>query len=383
MPIYFILLPIILLLLLIIFFYVRHRRKKLTATCFQHYETLIPADATYCLKEFSPIEQRELNTLSRMNQLQIKGIYLVHGTFVGDDPFDLTSLIEKAFPNLRTSVIATIKKQTRKGQNLVIGDFGNFHPNLIDELNETLKNTIPVNNFTWSSSNHHYARLKGAFELMRGLRANQSPGDHLLLFGHSHAGQVFSLITQLCHQKTISSQLQIVLVQAGYEKSEINDLIKFCKSLVFNFVTLGTPIRYEWKLSEKMTLTHFINHRGNIPQGGSVTSSFTTKSGDYIQQWAVAGSDIKSPVKMEQGFNDELDLILGTGNELSLLRKNIKFKKRLHNVGHHFLTDFKDNSKLPNSLLTIFGHAVYTKRECIYWILNETLSHLHEEQESE
>jgi hypothetical protein len=376
MPIYLIILSIFIFLLASLFLYNKFLRKKTTASCFQDYEDLIPTNASYELKEFSPVTISELNTLARLKSLKVRGIYLVHGTFVGDDPFDLTSLLEKAFPNLSSTVISAIKKQTKNGQNLVIGDFGNFHPSLINELEEKLDNTISVNNFTWSSSNHHYARLKGAVELMQELKNNHASGERLLLFGHSHAGQVFALITQLCEQKIISKQLIEVLEKTGESKSELEKIIKFCAKLNFDLITLGTPIRYEWELKPQNNLLHFINHRGNIPQGGSVTSSFITKNGDYIQQWAVSGSDIKSPVKAEQLCNDELDLILGTGNELSLLRRNIKFKKRLHNLGHHFLTDFKDNSKYPNSFLTIFGHAVYTKKESVYWILNETLNYL-------
>lgn len=376
MPIYIILLPIFILSLLLLFTYFRFFKKKPTATCFQNYENLIPPKATYAIKELTGIDRDQLNTLERLKKLDISGIYLVHGTFVGDDPFDLISLLERAFPNLNSTIISTIKKQTKNGQNLMIRDIGNFHPSLEKELKEKLDGAVSVHNFTWSSSNHHFARLKGVVELMRELKRNHSENEHLLLFGHSHAGQLFALISQLCDGKTISKQLINFLVETGIDKSEVESLIIFCSKLYFNFVTLGTPIRYEWILGRRTNLLHFINHRGNIPQGGSVTSSLTTKNGDYIQQWAVAGSDIKSPVKIEQAYNDELDLILGTGNELSLLRRNIKFKKRLHNLGHHYLTDFKDNSMFPNSLLTIFGHAVYTRKESIYWILNETLDYL-------
>jgi hypothetical protein len=360
---------VIFILIVFIIFFLRKKKSK-SITLKQNYEQLIPKDSNY--ERLTYLAEDELDEKNET----IDSIYLVHGTFVGNDPFDLIGLLESAFPNLKATIIEKIKQQTKSGQDFFIKDFGNFHKNISKTIKQSFNSGVDVHFFTWSSSNHHYARLKGAIDLLIDIKKNQKKGDNVLLFGHSHAGQLFALISLLLNDELIKSQL-IKAVQLSPENlQDLESSLKLVKGLKLKFVTLGTPIRYPWALNDKIELIHFINHRGAIPQGGGLSSSITTKTGDYIQQWAVNGSDIISTVASERKINDELDLILGIGKDLDLLRKNIKFRKRLHNKGHHFLVDFQDNSKLPNSLLTMFGHAVYTKEKQFNWIVNETIKYL-------
>ena len=342
------------------------------------YGSTIPKSSSYYFDSFDEesIDTQEIR--KRVQSLGIKHIYFIHGTFVGDDPFDILSFIGKAFPSLSQAFIGKIKQQIKSGQNLIARELGNFHPNLILRLREVCPTDVEFENFTWSSSNHHIARLKGAIQLMRSISFRTSPGERILLYGHSHAGQLFTLMSQLCSKSTISQQLKSLLLKEEITQKELMNLITECKNRRIDFVTLGTPVRYPWDVNSfpKSKLLHFINHRGTTPIGGGLMSSLTTKTGDYIQQWAVAGSDSRAPIKEDQRINDELDLILGTGSDIKLLQRNIKFRKRLHDHGEHYLVDFKDNSKIPNSLLTIFGHGVYTKKNQMLWIINRSLQKL-------
>ncbi|GEM_PF-3454318 len=344
----------------------------------QDYSSVISKESSYYYEDFSVDNISTEDICHNIMKLNINHIYFIHGTFVGDDPFDILSFLERAFPNLKENIINKIRTQIKSGNNLFARELGNFHPNLIKRLKEICPKDTRFENFTWSSSNHHIARLRGSLNLMRSIHSNTSPGERVLLYGHSHAGQIFTLLSQLLSKGSIASQLKEVLLKSDVEITELNNLIESCKRRKFDFVTLGTPVRYTWnnKTFPHSTLLHFINHRGKVPMGGSLTSSITTKNGDYIQQWAVAGSDSKSPIKEDQKLNEELDLILGIGRDSAMLRRNIKFKKRLHKYGEHILVDFKDNSRVPNSFLTIFGHGVYTRKEPMLWIIDQSLKRM-------
>ncbi len=57
---------------------------------------------------------------------------------------------------------------------------------------------IPVRLFNWSSENHHIGRADGAIRLLDELASLKlQPTQRVLLFGHSHAGNVFALMTNL------------------------------------------------------------------------------------------------------------------------------------------------------------------------------------------
>lgn len=341
------------------------------------YSTVVPEKSNFQIVNYN--EDVNLSEISsRLEELKIGHIYLIHGTFVGDDPFDIVTFIETAFPSLSGTIIHRIREQVKKGNNLIARELGNFHPNFLNTLKEISPKDLNLTNFTWSSSNHHIARLRGTLLLMRSIANSTAPGERVLMYGHSHAGQLFTLLSQILGKSVIANQLKEVLYKRDTNKLELEKLIRECRNRKYDFVTLGSPIRYNWDTSTfpKSKLIHVINHRGPTPLGGGLTSSITTRNGDYIQQWGVAGSDTKSPVREDNILNEELDLILGTGRDVSLLRKNIKFKKRLHSHGEHLLVDFLDSSKIPNSFLTIFGHGVYTKKGPMLWIINNTLKKL-------
>ncbi len=341
----------------------------------QDYSSVIPKECSYHYKKFSieDIDTKEINR--NITKLKIDHIYFIHGTFVGDDPFDILSFLERAFPSLAGNIIDKLRAQIKTGNNLFARELGNFHPNLIKRLKEICPKETRFENFTWSSSNHHIARLRGSLNLMKSIHMNTSQDERILLYGHSHAGQLFTLLSQLLSKSIVSSQLKEILLKNDISNEELEGLIASCKKRKFDFVTLGTPVRYTWnnKSFSNSTLLHFINHRGSTPMGGGLTSSISTKNGDYIQQWAVAGSDSKSPVKEDQKLNEELDLILGIGRDSTMLRRNIKFRKRLHKYGEHILVDFGDNSRVPNSFLTVFGHGIYTKKDPMLWIIHQSL----------
>jgi hypothetical protein len=69
----------------------------------------------------------------------------------------------------------------------------------------------------WSSENHHVGRLEGALGLVRALATHAelgAPRGRILILGHSHAGQVFALVTQLL-SRSLASEAILDVARAG------------------------------------------------------------------------------------------------------------------------------------------------------------------------
>lgn len=346
-----------------------YKRYCLPKTFNQDFSQLLPKKATYeFVTEKTVLNYRVNSTLKIPEQFKnnIQAIYLVHGTFVGEDPWHLVQLISTILPEQADNFVGKFKYAIKQGQDFFTQDTGNFTEKHIGILSKAFGENIQVINFHWSSGNHHYARVKGMIELIKQICISQAQGDRILLIGHSHASQLFALLTQLLGNPNFM-EIMNKYFSDQIDKKELVAVTKKCQSLSFDFVTLGAPPRYSWALNSKMRLIHFINHRNSSDsrafQGGSPSGVLTTRDGDYIQQWGVAGSDFFSPIEKERIINKELDYYFDSGIDRKIFRERIKLKKRLHNEGHHFLVDYGDQGRVPNFIKTIFGHGVYTKVE--------------------
>lgn len=304
-------------------------------------------------KDHPDIESRIAQDFLKAN---LASIYLVHGTFVGEDPFHVASLLERSFPNLKPSVIAGIKTQIKKGQDLLAKDVGNFVSDHVHYLEQLFQKKVAVHNFGWSSGNHHHARVEGMLDLIDHIIHRHEKDARILLIGHSHAGSMFAVLGQLFFDNAFRDTVHKI-----FPERRVKEKLIAVQQMYFDIVTYGTPVRYEWILAENMRVLHFINHRGEDLYGGSFKDATFTKKGDYIQQWGIAGSDMKSSDHLIQQANELLSQHLGAGSDLELLRETIQLKKRLHNQGFHYLVDYGDQGRFPNFFKTVFGHGVYTK----------------------
>jgi hypothetical protein len=364
-----------------VFFY----RKKVLKYLSFDFSGIKPVDGTYQFINELEVKNLQFNTEKddleqlgqKIKQNKVDSLYILHGTFVGEDPFHWIGLLENSLPQISQEIIKKIRQHTKKGQDRFTKDLGNFVEEHEDLLKSMTLGSVPVYNFTWSSGNHHYARVIGAFKLIVDLSFKHKPGDRILLIGHSHAGQVFALISKLVQSTKFCNQIFSCLDKKSIPPGFLLDLKKVGK-LNLDFVTLGTPVRYEWDLSPKMRLLHIINHRRQDILGGSSSGASFTRDGDYIQQWGIPGSDIRSPVRSERDINDKLDLILGAGTNYDLFKENVKKRNRMHNQGHHLFVDYGDSSKLPNFLQTIFGHGCYTKVNHLKFLMTKIIGHFYD-----
>ncbi|MCB9637314.1 MAG: hypothetical protein H6728_10750 [Myxococcales bacterium] len=314
----------------------------------------------------------------------VQRIYLVHGTFVGADGLGLFRLLGSASSYFASHYKDAQLRNVKHIHDKLFGDKGNFTKEYVKLLEAGLGGKIPVKRFLWSSENHHLARLLGAWRLILQMSKDLQDkplkkGERILLLGHSHAGQVFAMLTHLRKPSAESAALWKALTtwwgkKWPQERARLEKALAQLKGGGLDFVTLGTPVRYRWTVREGDRLLHLINHRplkkAKTPlektRGGSFRNIFYTTDGDYVQQLGIAGSDLLANTPTSLRLNNELALVFGVGVSPSCLQTLLKQRTRLHEQGHHLLVDYLDQSSSMFSLNgneTMFGHGIYTRRK--------------------
>ncbi|MBL7665361.1 MAG: hypothetical protein JNM93_09520, partial [Bacteriovoracaceae bacterium] len=315
----------------------------------------------------------------KLHHARVRSIIFVHGTFAGNDPLDIIHLIGH-FIQINDDFKSKIFSGLKKGQDTLWGDLGNFSVEYIKLFEAAINHQIQCQNFSWSSGNHHLARVKGTMKLIEQIYESHkhlSPHDKILLWGHSHAGQLFALMTQFFYSNRLMLE---ILKTAGISREEIKKSMKMrkvIKSFRIDFATFGTPPRYSWKLQRHHRLLNIINHRGADHLGGTPSGAFNTRDGDYVQQWGIIGSDIRAAVTADQELNGKLDEFLGIGSDLKLWAQNIQYRKRIPDFGKTILVDYQDSSKFPNGFKTLFGHGVYTRFETMLFNLKTVVDNFY------
>jgi hypothetical protein len=311
-------------------------------------------------------------------------IYLVHGTFVGDDVAGLLTVLGRLFPTARGVLGRAVKSLVDD----LMDDCGNYPPSLAAEFERALNagggDPIPVRTFTWSGDNHHLGRADGAVRLIDELAdVRLLPGRRILCWGHSHAGNAFALLTQLLADREAAAQffraarvfyrvplvgaIDIPLwsrVEARLER-EGNPIRP-----PLDLVTFGTPIRYGWNEAGCDKLLHFVHHR---PQPGlpedraampkTIDEVWHAKGGDYVNHFGIAGTNTPPvPLEVRAWLADRrLGRLLQPEYSAFDLLERMRYGLRTPDAGETLLTDYGD---LPGNAFThLAGHAVYTRRQ--------------------
>lgn len=299
---------------------------------------------------------------------KVTAVGLLHGTYVGTDPVGfLTFLRQQQIPGV-TRLIDRLQPLIKTGIDRVTRDLGNFCEPYRKLLQESLGNHLVVETVHWPSGNYHVARLKGALATLNWiddrLGVLPSTQNRILLLGHSHAGQVFALLSRILHdEKDREKILEVAASVLPHDNmKDVRAKIERVRRAKLDFVTLGTPPVYSWSASSQGHVLNIINHRGDRPVGGSLLGVLHTKTGDYVQQLAITGTDSLAFSRAERHGNLVLDELLGKGITVSSYMHFAREQRRLHEVGVTHLLDFGDASNLfPNAIQTFFGHGVYTK----------------------
>ncbi len=314
----------------------------------------------------------------QLHQHQVRRVLFIHGTFAGDDPLGFFHIL-KSF-NVSDELVKRWKQRSKNRLDQTVNDLGNFPDDYVAAFAEAISETsIHCDKFVWSGENNHFGRLRELGPLVKHIASaakheRSGTAPRLLLIGHSHAGQLFALLTLLLERQQPGEALLSVLRKyqvfdyAGFE-SDLDAI----NMVALDFVTLGTPVRYAWADEGNYRLVSLVNHRSPVRFNGLLY----TRDGDYVQHWATEGTDFLSAVAV----NDELDEILDQGRAWNIGNKLKQSQRREPKTYQHQLAgmtlhiDYQDQSTAgvqlggwrffgkPNCVESLFGHGAYTLKE--------------------
>ncbi len=326
----------------------------------------------------------------RFAAANVSAIYCVHGTFVGNDFLGLISELSRFAPGVSRWLSGCGKRVV----DLFTGEAGNYTRRFATDLEIGLSagagRTIPVALFHWSSQNNHIARADGAVRLIDELartaeNSNVAEPGRILLWGHSHGGNVLALVTQLLGA-TAQARAQFFEATRSYYQAWVrqgidmpawqrvrdllNDADHPMRHLQLDIVTFGTPIRYGWNAVGYDNLLHFVHHRPPplgeeylAPIPLKALRALRAKDGDYVQQIGIAGTNfIPLPIAVRTLLADRrLHELLQHDIPREAIVPRLYQRLRVPDEGTTLLVDYSKVDWRPHRHL--FGHALYTRRK--------------------
>jgi len=319
----------------------------------------------------------------------VSAIYLAHGTFVGSDAMGLVGELARLSPKAGSAVRRMIKRIVDRITSEVGNYTGQYAQRFEAAINRPHRPHIPVRRFHWSSENHHLGRADGAVRLVDELVAQQTPaGRRVLLWGHSHAGNVFALVTHLLsgdreaideffNASEIYYAWPIVRCVDVPVWKRVRQLLAGPTSPVgdvaLDMVTFGTPIRYGWNAAGYSKLLHFINHRPTeglpeyrAPFPPKLDRVLSAADGDYVQQLGIAGTNIMPSILSWRSWlaDHRLDHLLQSTLPEGKSWDRFAAGAIVPDEGTTLLVDY---GPLPGGVTEhLAGHAVYTNSQ---WML--------------
>ena len=313
----------------------------------------------------------------RFQQLGVTTIGLMHGTFVGTDAFGVVREIGRMLPSLSEPLRQAGKELTDR----FAGESGNFTPEFAElfqrHLSRDIDDPIRVTTFDWSSENNHTGRADGAIRLIDRLFHFRS-NERVLLFGHSHAGNVFAIVSNLLAGDQIDRDRFFDATESFYQyenddgrvvdlpvwervRNQLRELGGERRNI--DFVTFGTPVRYGWDPSRVNSILHFVQHRPTADLPIYRVPFPPVTGGDIVQQVAVAGTDFLPYMlsRRTRLAERKLERLLQPGLRRRQILERLRCGQRVHADGLNLLVNYADD---PESVRAkMLGHGVYTRRE--------------------
>lgn len=367
-----------------------------------------------------PVIFRRLTTASAGNidfsklhtDLGITRVLLVHGTFMGDDPFGIAEVLQsiaRNIPLLSGQVDRLADSLRERMQPLtaqLTGDIGNYTAEFACAFRDLLAGdpVVELLEPAWSSQNHHLARAELAVRLVCWLQAqNPAADDRILLWGHSHAGNAFALLSNLLANdrhaveqffEAAGPQASPWWQQARRILAEATSPHPFAQCLLI--AAFGTPVRYGWDTRGYRSLVHVLHHRPSSDDAVAsppeehphlvltrplyppqlISDVVNARYGDWVQAFAIAGTDVATPAslsaneRLEEFLESTLpapilsfDLKLIASPALRSLCARWKTGTRCHADGQNLLVEYESSGRtslgapVENSVL---GHGVAT-----------------------
>ena len=307
-------------------------------------------------------------------------------------------------------------QQTRQGLDALAQEVGNFTSSYVQKFEQALGQgsglPTPCARYVWSSMNHHVGRVEAAMNLLLSLQEwcsglTLSKEDRLLLIGHGHAGQVLALLSNIITRGESEGRGRVFEILAKYWQAcpsenrsvaQLEQLFhlttdqKVLKEALVDVVTLGTPVRYGWDTEGIGRLLHVVNHRVIRPDGKRWLAKMELPQiawempyqtgGDYVQQLAVAGTDVlpDSPEaeKANVDFREIFEPYDGFERWLECTRRTI----RCANDGQCLLVEYGVQAE-ESPRQHLFGHACYTRGSAMLFLATEIAGALYPQVASE
>lgn len=363
---------------------------------------------------YAPIaQQKDYTRLHR--QFNVRNVLLVHGTFVGEDPLGvgafmkaLTSTMPATIQRIVNPAIDGIIAPTRVLTSGALGDIANWCQSYRDEFQNLVGPDPQVELFQpWSSENNHLARAQLAINLLLYLDNLMMSGfdpsiDRVMFWGHSHAGQAFALLSNLLSNDPQSIYDFFVAGNVGLGP-DVQRAYNILHSLrgphpmaqALILVTFGTPVRYGWDTDGYKYLLHFTHHRVSNPKqptqtepailvGCAGTGLFQNlgpvrqslldtalvKHGDWVQVFAIAGTDLARTTYQEE--ERKLAKVLEAGlpvetperiiDRFGMMCPRWGTATRMHADGRNLLVQYEPTrvTQFGQAHKTVLGHGVYT-----------------------
>jgi hypothetical protein len=239
--------------------------------------------------------------------------------------------------------------------------------------------------FQWSSENHHLGRADGAVRLIDRLHAAQHPpGSRVLLWGHSHAGNVFALMTHLL-AADLPLQAEFFRAAQSYYRwpllgrvdipvwQRVQELLERAAEplggIRLDIVTFGTPIRYGWDQGGYARLLHFVHHRPRpglpeyrVPYPPTLDELLQAAAGDYVQQLGIAGTNFPPHACAWRSWLAERQLarLLQPDVRRRDLLARLAAGARVPEAGTTLLVDY-GNDPEEHARRHLMGHTIYTR----------------------
>jgi hypothetical protein len=358
----------------------------------------------------------------RLSQTSVRMIVLLHGSIMGTDVFGVHRLDElgglKRGYSRGVAGLDALLALMREGSNGIsslpggmkpplenddatkrlldeqIGDAGNFTNSYIElmrqSLNRDLDRPILCVRELWSCEHHHVGRAIAAVLMLGRLRDwveahKLGQGDRILIQAHGQAGLVLALISNLSCVSATGSRTRLLdllsVFAAQVNRPDIASTIQRVAPLLssgtllngatLDIVTFGMPVRYGLDPSGLGKLLHIVNHRNLRSDGKTWLSKMELPQitmempiawgGDYVQELAVAGSDIVPTTEPEKAANkavwEMVEPFEGFERWLECTRRAV----RIPSEGLGILADYKDCTGSTNVRDHYYGHAAYTR----------------------
>ena len=327
----------------------------------------------------------------------VVAIYLVHGSFVGHDASGLLTELSRVLPGAGDA----LREISKRLVDSVVGEHGNYTPEFARRFQRSInrddRRHIPVRLFHWSSENHHIGRADGAVHLLDELDRIVPPG-RVLLWGHSHAGNVFALLTNLLAGDKDSVAAFFEKARSYYRRptgradlplwdrvrSRLLERSEPAVERPLDFVTFGTPIRYGWDTNGYDHLLHVIHHRPKpaaadylAPFPPSLEDVLSAAGGDCVQQIGIAGTNVMPGLMTWRTLwaDRQLNHLLQPDLPIRQLQSRLKKGMRVPEEGFTLLVDY--GPPQGNLAQHHAGHAVYTDPRRLLFHAEQTAAHFY------